>query len=114
MDKINKQGIQNIYKEHSCRNTKRTLIENRHYCKTKEKRPDLIKHKQIIDLNYNKLWWKGPIFLKVLGIFENKGVIEIDIIEEKSKNTFASLSGIKVQYDLKYWILKNTVTLNNQ
>ena len=40
--------------------------------------------------------------------------MEIDIIEETSKNTFACLSGIKVQYDLKYWILKNTVTLNNQ
>ena len=106
MDKINKQGIQNIYKEQSCRNTKRTLIENRHYCKTKEKPQHLIKHKQIIDLNNNKLWWKGPIFLKVRGIFENKGVIEIDIIEEKSKNTFACLSGIKVQYDLKVLNIK--------
>ena len=40
------------------------------------------------------------------GIFENKGVIEIDIIEEKSKNTFACLSGIKVQYDLKVLNIK--------
>ena len=102
MDKINKPGIQNIQKEQSCRNTKRTLIENRHCCETKKKPSDLIKRKQIIDLSNNKLWWKGAIFLKVRDIFENKGVIEIDIIEEKSKNTFACLSGIKVQNDLKY------------
>ena len=28
-------------------------------------------------------------------VFENKGVIEIDVIEEKMKNTFTCLSGIK-------------------
>ena len=73
---------------------KNTLIENWHYCKTKENLSYLIKLKQIIDFNSNKLWWNGAIFLKAHDVFENKGVIEIDIIEEKSKNTFTCLSGI--------------------
>ena len=75
---------------------------------------DLITRKQIIDLNSSKLWWEGPIFLKEHDIFENKDVIEIDIIEEKRENTFVCLSDIKDQVDLnKYWILINTVTLKS-
>ena len=42
---------------------------------------DLITRKQIINLNSSKIWWEGPIFLKLHNIFENKDVIEIDIIE---------------------------------
>ena len=42
---------------------------------------DLITRKQIINLNSSKLWWEGPIFLKKQNTFENKDVIEIDIIE---------------------------------
>ena len=61
---------------------------------------DLITSKQIIDLNSNKLWWEGPIFLKEHDIFENKNVIKIDIIEEKHENTFVCLSDIKDQVDL--------------
>ena len=61
---------------------------------------DLITPKQIIDLNSNKLWWEGPIFLKEHDIFENKNVIKIDIIEEKHENTFVCLSDIKDQVDL--------------
>ena len=61
---------------------------------------DLITPKQIIDLNGNKLWWEGPIFLKEHDIFENKNVIKIDIIEEKHENTFVCLSDIKDQVDL--------------
>ena len=42
---------------------------------------DLITRKQIINLHSSKLWWEGPVFLKEHNIFENKDVIEIDIIE---------------------------------
>ena len=51
-------------------------------------------------MNNKNLWWEGPIFLKEQDIFENKDVIEIDIIEEKSENTFVCLSDIKDQVDL--------------
>ena len=51
-------------------------------------------------MNNKNLWWEGPIFLKEQDIFENKDVIEIDIIEEKSENTFVCLSDIKGQVDL--------------
>ena len=54
----------------------------------------------MIDLNSRKLWWEGPIFLKEHNIFENKDVIEIDIIEEKCENTFVCLSDIKNKIDL--------------
>ena len=61
---------------------KNSIIENWHYCKTIENpSDDLITRKQIIDLNSSKLWWEGRIFLKEHYIFENKVVIEIDIIE---------------------------------
>ena len=62
---------------------KNSIIEYWHYCKTMENPSDLITRKQIIDLNNNKLWWEGPIFLKERDIFENKDVTDIDIIEEK-------------------------------
>ena len=74
-----------------------TSIENWHYCKTKENTSDLITNKQIIDLIKNKIWWEGPIFLKEHDIFENKDVTEIDTIEQKSKNIFVCLSGIKIK-----------------
>ena len=61
---------------------------------------DLITCKQIIDLNSSKRWWEWPIFLKEHDIFENKDVIEIDIIEEKRENTFVCLSDIKHKVDL--------------
>ena len=61
---------------------------------------DLITRKQIIDLNSSKLWWEWQIFLKEHNIFENKDVIEIDIIEEKRENTFVCLSDIKHKVDL--------------
>ena len=80
---------------------KNSIILNWHYCKTIENpSDDLITRKQIIDLNSSKLWWEGPIFLKEHDIFENKDVIEIDIIEEKRQNTFVCLSDIKDQVDL--------------
>ena len=79
---------------------KNSIIENWHYCKTMENPSDLITCKQMIDLNSRKLWWEGPIFLKEHNIFENKDVIEIDIIEEKCENTFVCLSDIKNKIDL--------------
>ena len=42
----------------------------------------------------------GVVFLKEHDIFENKDVIEIDIIEEKRENNFICLSDIKDQVDL--------------
>ena len=54
------------------------------------------------------------MFLKEHDIFENKGVIEIDIIEEVSEKTFVCLFNIRDQVDLnevlninKYDNLKN-------
>ena len=54
------------------------------------------------------------MFLKEHDIFENKGVIEIDIIEEESEKTFVCLFNIRDQVDLnevlninKYDNLKN-------
>ena len=80
---------------------KNSIIENWHCCKTIENpSDDLITRKQIIDLNSSKLWWERRIFLKEHDIFENKDVIEIDIIEEKRENTFVCLSDIKDQVDL--------------
>ena len=40
------------------------------------------------------------MFLKEHNIFENKDVIEIDIIEEKSEKTFVCLFNIRDQVDL--------------
>ena len=58
---------------------------------------------------------KGPIFLKEHDIRENKDVIEIDIIKEKSENTFGFLLILKFKLIwMKYWILINTVNLKNQ
>ena len=37
------------------------------------------------------------MFLKEHDIFENKDVTEIDTIEQKSKNIFVCLSGIKIK-----------------
>ena len=39
----------------------------------------------------------GVVFLKEHDIFENKDVIEIDIIEEKRENNFICLSDIKIK-----------------
>ena len=79
---------------------KRSIIENWDYCKTMENPSDLITRKEIIDLDNNKLWWEGPIFLKEHDIFEDKDVTEMDITEEKRENTFVCLSDIKNQVDL--------------
>ena len=78
---------------------KNSIIENWYYCKTVENPSDLITRKQIIDLNSSRPLWEGQIFLKEHNIFENKGVIEIDIIEEKRENTFVCLSDIKGKVD---------------
>ena len=61
---------------------------------------DLITRKKIIDLNSNKLWWEGLIFLKEHDILDNKDAIEIDTVEEKRENTFVWLSDIKNQVNL--------------
>ena len=78
---------------------KNSIIENWYYCKTVENPSDLITRKQIIDLNSSRPLWEGQIFLKEYNIFENKDVIEIDIIEEKRENTFVCLSDIKGKVD---------------
>ena len=78
---------------------KNSIIENWYYCKTVENPSDLITRKQIIDLNSSRPLWEGQIFLKEHNIFENKDVIEIDIIEEKRENTFVCLSDIKGKVD---------------
>ena len=79
---------------------KNRIIENWHYFKTIENPSDLTTRKQIVDLNSSKLSWEGPIFLKEHNIFENKDVIEIDIIEEKRENTVLCLCDIKNKTDL--------------
>ena len=76
---------------------KNSVIENWHYCKTMGKPSDLITPKEIIDLNSNKLWWEGPIFLKEHDIFENKNVIKTNIIEEKREDTFVCLLILKIK-----------------
>ena len=73
---------------------KNSIIENWHYCKTV-----VNPYSQINNLNSSKPLWEGQIFLKEHNIFENKDVIEIDIIEEKRENTFVCLSDIKGKVD---------------
>ena len=93
---------------------KNRIIENWHYFKTIENPSDLTTRKQIVDLNSSKLSWEGPIFLKEHNIFENKDVIEIDIIEEKRENTVLCLCDIKNKTDLNEVLnINNTVTLKN-